>query len=258
MATSKSLLIAVRVTPEIAAALDRLGANAKLHTPVGPIPLPTRSLTRTEALRIAAEVGLRSLGMLGSDIQYAGSGPQVAATATATTKTAPPPKAPTLPPIKNAVLAALKANEQPGKDLLDVAAVVRALEAQGHERTAIHAELVRLGTAGVDVLELRPDSGNGNERSDDRAIVPKGLDGTPLLTARWKNRPEAVPPQEHDSDALRARFKAAMAAKKTGPSKAAEFTECSERSIRRWLKGEATMTPDDSNAISAHLDSING
>lgn len=156
MATSKSLLIAVRVTPEIAAALDRLGANAKLHTPVGPIPLPTRSLTRTEALRIAAEVGLRSLGMLGSDIRPTNNEQQVASTA---------------PPIESAEPASVS-------------------------------------------------------------------DG--------------------DSNALRARFKAAMAAKKTGPSKAAEFTECSERSIRRWLKGEATMTPDDSNAISAHLDSING
>lgn len=178
------------------------------------------------------------------------------ATAAAPSKPAPTPKAPTLPPIENAVFAALKANEKPGTDLLDVAAVVRALEAKGYERTAIQAELVRLGTADVDVIELRPDSGNGNERSDDRAIVPKGLDGTPLLTARLLKRTEPTPPQDHNSDALRARFKAAIAAKKTGPSKAAEFTECSERSIRRWLKGEATMTPDDSAALSAHLASL--
>lgn len=90
MATSKSILIAVRVTPEIAAALDRLGQNAKLHTPVGPISLPARSLTRTEALRIAAEVGLRSLGMLGTDTAPVPTSPRIDRTAESTPRSEEP------------------------------------------------------------------------------------------------------------------------------------------------------------------------
>lgn len=168
---------------------------------------------------------------------------------------APPTPAPAAAPatltFEQAVLAALKANEQPGTDLLDVAAVVRSLEADWHP-TAIHAELVRLGTAGVDVLELRPDSGNGNERQEDRAIVPKGLDGTPLLTARWLKRPTP----EHDSDALRVRFREALRLKKTSINKSAEPAGCSITPLRRWLNEGKELDPLYRENLAKHLDRI--
>ena len=173
---------------------------------------------------------------------------------------APPTPAPAAAPatltFEQAVIAALKANEKPGTDLLDVAAVVRSLEADWHP-TAIHAELVRLGTAGVDVLELRPDSGNGNERSEDRAIVPKGLDGTPLLTARWKNRPEAVPSSDGDSDALRARLKAHRVAAGKTERQVADACGIQKDRMNRWTNGtKKTLSPDDEKKLVAYLDSV--
>jgi len=161
------------------------------------------------------------------------------------------------PPLENAAIAALHAVEVPGADLLDVAAVVRALETQGHERAAIHEELVRLGTAGVDVLELRPDSGNGNERQEDRAIVPKGLDGVPLLTARLLKRTEAVPSQEHDSDALRARLKAHRVATGKTERQVADACGIQKDRMNRWTNGtKKTLSPDDEKKLVAYLDSV--
>jgi len=161
------------------------------------------------------------------------------------------------PPLENAAIAALHAVEVPGVDLLDVATVVRNLEAQGHERAAIHAELLRLGTAGVDVLELRPDSGNGNERIDDRAIVPPGLDGTPLLTARWLKRPEATPSPEHGSDALLARLKAHRAATGKTERQVADACGIQKDRMNRWTNGtKKTLSPDDEKKLVAYLDSV--
>ena len=121
---------------------------------------------------------------------------------------------------------------------MDLATVVRDLEAQGRQREAINAELLRLGTAGV--LELMPDSGNPKERKEDRAIVPRAPDlpdgrpGDPLLTATWKARP-VDPPTEQDSDALRVRFREALRLKKTSINKSAEPAGCSTTPLRRWL-----------------------
>jgi hypothetical protein len=151
------------------------------------------------------------------------------------------PHLPAPPTLEQAVIAALKAVEKPGiggELVMDLAAVVRALEAQGHQREAINAELLRLGTVGV--LELIPDSGNPHERIADRAIVPRapalpdGRPGDPLLTATWKVRP-ADPPTEQDSDALRVRFREALRLKKTSINKSAEPAGCSTTPLRRWL-----------------------
>lgn len=152
-----------------------------------------------------------------------------------------PVVAPAKQTLEQAVIAALKAVEAPGiggELAMDLAAVVRALEAQGHQREAINAELLRLGTAGV--LELMPDSGGGNERKEDRAIVPRapnlpdGRPGDPLLTAMWKARP-VDPSPAHDPDALRVRFREALRLKKTSINKSAEPAGCSTTPLRRWL-----------------------
>lgn len=238
--TGEAVVVAVRLPPHLLAGLDRV--VARVSNP--PFSMPTRS----EVARGLIETALRASGDLEAKPTH------TKATATTPSKPAPTPKVPTLPPIENAVLAALKANEQPGADLLDVAAVVRNLEAQGHERTAIHAELVRLGTAGVDVLELRPDSGNGNERQEDRAIVPKGLDGVPLLTARLLKRTEPTPSPEHDSDALRARLKAYR--EKTGKTERQVADACGIQKDRmnRWTNGtKKTLSPDDAKKLDTYL-----
>lgn len=157
-----------------------------------------------------------------------------------------PARQPTLPTVapapltlEQAVIAELKAVEKPAKTggelEMDLAAVVRSLEAQGHQREAIHTELKRLGTEGVDVLKLQPDSGGGNELKEDRAIVPRRMgDGVPFLKAHWKARP-ADPPTEQDSDALRVRFREALRLKKTSINKSAEPAGCSTTPLRRWL-----------------------
>jgi hypothetical protein len=61
--------------------------------------------------------------------------------------------------LEQAVIAALKNAErlaESGQTEIDIAAAVRALEAQGHSRVAVHAELFRLDRSGV--LELVPES----------------------------------------------------------------------------------------------------
>ena len=205
--TGESVVVAVRLPPDLLTGLDRVVAQAARP--------PFSSPSRSEVARGLIETALRSLGAL----EAAATAPTVAPSKPAPAGANPTPQkaeapaaapprpayqrprtqfsedgpepirrpptqwtgelvpaaAPARASIGEAVLAALRAAERAGDDLLDVAAVVRAIEAQGYTREETHAELVRLGTAGVDVLELRPDSGGGNERKEDRAIVPLSL-----------------------------------------------------------------------------------
>lgn len=248
--TGESVVVAVRLPPDLLAGLDRVVAQAARP--------PFSSPSRSEVARGLIETALRSLGVLeAAAVAPAPSKPAAKTPAAAPARKAPSPApAPVRASIGDAVLAALRAAERAGDDLLDVAAVVRTVEAQGYTREETQAELVRLGTAGVDVLELRPDSGNGNERSDDRAIVPRGLDGNPLLHARWKNRPETAPSPASDSDALRVRFREALYLKKTSINQSAKPAGCSITPLRRWLNEGKALDPLFRENLAKHLDSI--
>ena len=194
-----SALIGVRVSQATLDALDALGARAEIQTPAGPVRLPARSLSRAEALRIAAEAWLRSIGLLPSDIASSATQapvqppatPSPVAIATPLVKpSSKPAKGSTNKPkaqaLREAVLAALKAAERPGSDLRGLADVVRACSIR-HELADIQRELLSLGTEGV--LELRPDSGWQSEKPTDRTICPRSIQGDALLTARWLVRP---------------------------------------------------------------------
>lgn len=253
--TGESVVVAVRLPPDLLAGLDRVVAEAARP--------PFSSPTRSEVARGLIETALRSLGVLEAAAAAPAPAPPkpvpAAAPPSKPARKAPAPAAAPAPvraSIGEAVLAALRAAERAGDDLLDVAAVVRSVEAQGYTREETQAELVRLGTAGVDVLELRPDSGNGNERQEDRAIVPRGLDGNPFLTARWINRPETAPSPENDSDALRVRFREALRLKKTSINKSAEPAGCSITPLRRWLNEGKALDPLFRENLAKHLDSI--
>jgi hypothetical protein len=258
MATSKSVLIAVRVSQEIASALDRLGQGAKIHTPMGPVPLPAQTLTRTEALRIAAEVGLRAMGLLASDIQSNNGRQQEPLTAPATPSLVVAPASPASASkqagapesLSNAVLAAIRATAKAGSDVFDVAPVVRQLEERGYKRAAIHAEIMRLGTAGVDVIELRPDSGGGFERKEERDIVPRGREGNPFLQGRLLLKTPPV-------DALLVRYNAAIAEKKTSARKAAPIIGAgSPAELWRWARGESELSDKLRVKLSKYLDAL--
>ena len=239
--TGESVVVAVRLPPNLLAGLDRL--VGQMANP--PYVKPTRS----EIARGLIEERLQSLGVLEAaptapSKPVANPTPPKAEAPAAAPPPKPAHKAPVkpvgqlpLPPtLEQAVIAELKAVETPrtgGKLVMDLAAVVRALEAQGYQRAAIHAELERLDRAGV--LELMPDSGNPNERKEDRAIVPPRIgDGVPLLDAGWSKRP-VDPSPEQDSDALRVRFREALRLKKTSINKSAEPAGCSTTPLRRWL-----------------------
>ena len=99
------------------------------------------------------------------------------------------PQRPRTRTLNAAVIGALGAAGIPGKDLINVADVIRTLESLGYLRGLIHLELERLGSASVAVIELLPASGNGNERVQGIDTVPLGRDRKPLLYARWKKRP---------------------------------------------------------------------
>ena len=258
MATTKTLLIAVRVSPEIASALDRLGQGAKIHTPLGPIPLPAQTLTRTEALRIAAEVGLRAMGLLAGDIESSRGGQQEPLTAPATPSLVVAPASPVSAPkravapesLSDAVLASIRATAKADSDVFDVAPVVRQLEERGYKRAAIHAEIMRLGTAGVDVIELRPDSGNPNERKEERAIVPRGREGNPFLQGRLLLKAPPV-------DALLVRYNAAIAEKKTSARKAAPIIGAgSPAELWRWARGESELADKLRLKLAKYLDTL--
>lgn len=194
-AKGASALIGVRVSQVTLEALDALSARAEIQTPTGPVRLSARSLSRAEALRIAAEVGLRSMGLLPPDAASSAtpaliqtpSTPPPGVIATPVVKpTSKPAKGPTnkpkAQPLREAVLAALTAAERPNSDLIGLADVVRACSIR-HELADIQRELLALGEEGV--LELRPDSGWQNEKPTDRTICPRSIQGDVLLTARW-------------------------------------------------------------------------
>ena len=88
--------------------------------------------------------------------------------------------------LRDAVIAALKAAERPGTDLIGLGDVVRACSIR-HELADIQRELLSLGTEGV--IELRPDSGWQSEKTTDRTICPRSIQGDVLLSARWLVRP---------------------------------------------------------------------
>lgn len=253
--TGESVVVAVRLPPDLLAGLDRVVAQSARP--------PFSSPTRSEVARGLIETALRSLGVLeaaavGNPTPQKAEAPAAAPAPKPTRKPLPPAVAssPARASVGEAVLAALRAAERAGDDLLDVAAVVRAVEAQGYTREETHTELVRLGTAGVDVLELRPDSGGGNERKEDRAIVPQGLDGTPLLEARWVNRPMVAETGAPETDALLVRFLAAVEDRKTSAREAAPAIGCSTTPIGRWKRGEAPLRPKLREKLAAYLDSV--
>jgi hypothetical protein len=84
--------------------------------------------------------------------------------------------------------------------------------------------------------------------------VPQGLDGTPLLEARWKNRPETAPSPARDSDALRVRFREALRLKKTSINKSAQPAGCSITPLRRWLNEGKALDPLYRENLEKHLD----
>lgn len=185
-----STLIGVRVSQATLEALDRLGAMAEIPTPSGPVRLPARSLSRAEALRIAAEAWLRSMGLLPSDIDSSATpipaqtpqAPPASAIATPTSK-APSREGKALP-LRAALLAALRAHtpESKARSIM-VAPVVRELLAANHEQTLIFAELLALDREGV--IELLPESGSGLLSKADKEVCPRGKQG-PLSSAVWK------------------------------------------------------------------------
>lgn len=225
----ETIQMGVRIPKSLADALDAESARLEAQ-------LPGHRFTRSD---VARAVLMRALLLQAPVVD-----PTPPTPAAAPPKPARQPTLPTVAPAKQtleqAVIAALKAVEKPaetgGELVMDLATVVRDLEAQGRQREAINAELLRLGTAGVaQVLELIPDSGYGDELKEDRAIVPRRMgDGVPFLKAHWKARP-ADPPTEQDSDALRVRFREALRLKKTSINKSAEPAGCSTTPLRRWL-----------------------
>lgn len=259
--TGESVVVAVRLPPDLLTGLDRVVAQAARP--------PFSSPSRSEVARGLIETALRSLGALEAaatapaPVLASAAPPPTPAPAAAPPKPARKAPAPAahraaLAPIGEAVFAALRAAERAGDDLLDVAAVVRAVEAQGYTREETHAELVRLGTAGVDVLELRPDSGGGNERKEDRAIVPQGLDGTPLLEARWKNRPTespAVAETNSTDEQLSARLKAHRKATGKTERQVADASGIQKDRLNRWTNGtKKSLNPEDHAKLAKYLD----
>ena len=260
--TGESVVVAVRLPPDLLTGLDRVVAQAARP--------PFSSPSRSEVARGLIETALHSLGALEAaatapaPVLASAAPPPTPAPAAAPPKPARKAPAPAAAParasIGEAVLAALRAAERAGDDLLDVAAVVRIAEGKGYTREETQAELVRLGTAGVDVLELRPDSGGGNERKEDRAIVPQGLDGTPLLEARWKNRPTespAVAETNSTDEQLRARLKAHREATKKTERQVADASGIQKDRLNRWTNGtKKNLNPEDHAKLAKYLDSV--
>jgi len=243
--TGESVVVAVRLPPDLLAWVDQVVAAAARP--------PFSSPSRSEVVRGIVETA-RRLGIVEMASAPAVTPPKPAPAAAPPLKPARKAPAPAAAParasIGEAVLAALRAAERAGDDLLDVAAVVRAVEAQGYTREETQAELVRLGTAGVDVLELRPDSGGGNERKEDRAIVPQGLDGTPLLEARWKNRPT-----NSTDEQLSARLKAHRKATGKTERQVADASGIQKDRLNRWTNGtKKSLNSEDHEKLAKYLD----
>ena len=221
-------------------------------------------------------MALGSLGALEAAVKPVAAPPKPVANPTPPKAEAPARKAPSkpvgqlpLPPatltFEQAVIAALKAVEKPvtgGELEMDLATVVRALEAQGHQREAIHTELKRLGTEGVDVLKLQPDSGYGDELKEDRAIVPRRMgDGVPFLKARWNKRPVDPPTaRTYTDEQLLARLKAFQ--EKTGQTEreVADGAGIGKDTLNRWTNGKTKngLKTRDKAKLIAYLDAKEG
>lgn len=259
--TGESVVVAVRLPPNLLAGLDRL--VGQMANP--PYVKPTRS----EIARGLIEERLQSLGVL----EAAPTAPSKPVANPTPPKAPAPARQPTLPTVapapltlEQAVIAALKAVEKPGiggELVMDLATVVRDLEAQGRQREAINAELLRLGTAGVaQVLELIPDSGGGDELKEDRAIVPRRMsDGVPFLKAHWKNRPTDPPTaRTYTDEQLLARLKAFQ--EKTGQTEreVADGAGIGKDTLNRWTNGKTKngLKTRDKAKLITYLDAKEG
>ena len=272
--TGESVVVAVRLPPNLLAGLDRL--VGQMANP--PYVKPTRS----EIARGLIEERLQSLGVLEAAPTAPSkpvanpTPPKAEAPAAAPPK--PARKAPAKPvgqlpldpdspahqTLERAVTVALKAVEKPGiggELVMDLAAVVRSLE-EDWRREAINAELLRLGTAGVaQVLELIPDSGYGDELKEDRAIVPRGRDGVPFLKAHWKARPVDPPTaRTYTDEQLLARLKAFQ--EKTGQTEreVADGAGIGKDTLNRWTNGKTKngLKTRDKAKLIAYLDAQEG
>lgn len=109
----------------------------------------------------------------------------VAAVERAEARQRPLPPAPA--PLRERLLAVLRARTTPRTGLVDVAGAVGALRAEGVAAAALRAELLGLDAAGT--LELRPWSGGGGEIPPEaREACPQALDGTVLAVGAWRTR----------------------------------------------------------------------
>lgn len=188
--TGESVVVAVRLPPDLLTGLDRVVAEAARP--------PFSSPSRSEVARGLIETALRSLGILEAAAVAPSPTPSKPAPAAAPPK--PARKAPTAPEapraetkarkptIRDAVLAALRAAERPGTDTMSILVVVQACLVQ-HPVDAIHTVLRTLDREGV--IEMRPDSGWGSDFTpEDRALcLPSQQRGELLTAARWLKRP---------------------------------------------------------------------
>ena len=184
----EATVVPVRLPPALLEALDQVLADQKR---AAPLTNPTRS----GVARGLLETALRAYVPLGQPEAVAAPAPADAPPKPA--RRAPAvPEAPTprpetkarKPTLRDAVLAALRAAERPGKDTMSLVAVVRACLVQ-HTVDAIHTMLRTLDRDGV--IEMRPDSGWGSDFTPaDRALcLPSQQRGELLTAARWLQRP---------------------------------------------------------------------
>lgn len=191
-ASGSSTLIGVRVTPTILNAIDRLSERAEVTTPAGPVRLSARTLSRAEALRIAAEVGLKQMGLLAEDTDINDTKKR------STHQALPMAEAPVVPQepasqakktkkkpfLQDEVIATLRARTPKSKARsIEIASVVRELVSKGYEQALVLKTLIALDREGV--LELRPESGAGLLSKQDLSLCPQGPTG-PLSSAVWR------------------------------------------------------------------------
>ena len=252
----ETIQMGVRIPKSLADALDAESARLEAQ-------LPGHRFTRSD---VARAVLTRAL-LLQAPVVVDPTPPTPAAAPPKPARKAPAPAAAPAPlTFEQAVIAALKAVEKPAKTggelEMDLAAVVRSLEAQGHQREAIHTELKRLGTEGVDVLKLEPDSGGGNELKEDRAIVPRRMgDGVPFLKARWNKRPVDPPTaRTYTDEQLLARLKAFQ--EKTGQTEreVADGAGIGKDTLNRWTNGKTKngLKTRDKAKLITYLDAKEG
>ena len=194
----EATVVPVRLPSALLEALDQVLADQKR---AAPLTNPTRS----GVARGLLEQALRAYVPLGQPEAVAAPAPTLASTPAPTPTAAPPKPArrapaapealtqragtkPRKPTLREAVLAALRAAERPGKDTVSIVAVVQACLVQ-HPVDAIHTMLRTLDREGV--IEMRPDSGYASDFTpEDRALcLPSQQPGEVLTAARWLKRP---------------------------------------------------------------------